>query len=324
MPVVTAAVLALGAAIATTTVATVATAVVAVSVAVGVAGLAVTAIGAVTGNKDLLKVGEIMGYVGLAGGLAGGLIGGVGGLAAGTGFFQGAAGAYTGAAGYLQQGWDKGIGSLFQPTVGAQVAGPVSGVQAVTPSGVPLAPGVAPTGAEVTGAALTADSTLAPATAAFNAAPTAGMSAGANASQTIANAVATPAAGLINAPAVAQVAAPAVPTALKQPWMTENFLNSGIAAGGASVAAQNAANALSSMPDWMKYSVMTSGMQALSGAAAGWFQGASAEERLEFEKLVNAQRQGQVELTNQRGAYAPNLSFTPRPGPAGVINTVGA
>lgn len=72
-----AAVAAVGAAVGTAaTVAAVAAAVVAVSMAVGVVGLAVTAVGMVTGNKDLLKAGKIMGYVGLAGGLAGGIAGG--------------------------------------------------------------------------------------------------------------------------------------------------------------------------------------------------------------------------------------------------------
>jgi hypothetical protein len=63
------------------------------------------------------------------------------------------------------------------------------------------------------------------------------------------------------------------------------------------------------MPEWMKYSAVTTGMQGLSGAAAGWFQGASAEERLAFEQLVSQQREAQVQRINKNNQYAPLLNF---------------
>jgi hypothetical protein len=73
-----------------------------------------------------------------------------------------------------------------------------------------------------------------------------------------------------------------------------------------------------SMPEWAKYAAMTSGAQGLTGLASGYFQGLSAEEKLKFEKLVNDQRQQQVNLTNTRSAFAPRVSFNRAPG--GLVN----
>jgi hypothetical protein len=72
------------------------------------------------------------------------------------------------------------------------------------------------------------------------------------------------------------------------------------------------------MPDWMKYAGMTTAGQGISGAAAGWFQGASAEEKLNFEKLVNEQNRAQIAYQNKNNQYAPLLTFVGGPpGPAG-------
>jgi hypothetical protein len=72
------------------------------------------------------------------------------------------------------------------------------------------------------------------------------------------------------------------------------------------------------LPDWVKYAAMTSGGQALSGALGGWFQGASLEEQIEFQRLQNSQREAQVQLLNKNNAYAPSIRFT---NPAGVLNS---
>ena len=87
-------------------------------------------------------------------------------------------------------------------------------------------------------------------------------------------------------------------------------------AGGTGVGGGGVA---STIPDWVKLAGMTTGGQGLSGAAAGWFQGASAEQRIEFEKLINEQNRNQINYQNKNNQYAPLLSFAGGPaGPAGA------
>ena len=81
------------------------------------------------------------------------------------------------------------------------------------------------------------------------------------------------------------------------------------------------------MPDWMKYAGVTGSMQAGGGLLSGYLAGATAEEKLNFEKLKNEQDQAQrTNITNVRSAYAPQIQFqgggpviVPR-APAGLIN----
>jgi hypothetical protein len=81
------------------------------------------------------------------------------------------------------------------------------------------------------------------------------------------------------------------------------------------------------MPDWMKYAAVTGTMQAGGGLLSGYLAGATAEEKLNFEKLKNEQDQAQrTNISNVRSAYAPQIQFqgggpviVPRP-PAGLIN----
>lgn len=89
-------------------------------------------------------------------------------------------------------------------------------------------------------------------------------------------------------------------------------------------APKDAASLWSSMPDWMKYSAMTTGAQGLTGLASGYYQGLSAEEQLNFQKLVNSQNQNQVQYLNKNNAYAPLVKFGPKPAAAGLINRSGA
>lgn len=86
----------------------------------------------------------------------------------------------------------------------------------------------------------------------------------------------------------------------------------------ASTAAAPAPSMWASMPEWAKYAAMTTGAQGLTGLASGYYQGLSAEEKLKFEKLVNDQRQQQVNLINTRSAYAPRVTFNRAPG--GLVN----
>ena len=67
------------------------------------------------------------------------------------------------------------------------------------------------------------------------------------------------------------------------------------------------------LPDWQKAQLVTTGAQGVTGLASGFFEGLSAEERLQFDQLINQQNQSQREYLNTNNAYAPRLTFTPKP-----------
>lgn len=296
--IVTAAVLAVGAAAAAAIgtagfVAAAAAAVVAVSAAVGVVGLAVSVVGMATGNEDLLKAGEIMGYIGLAGAAAGGIIGGIGGMMqGGAGFMKGAAGAYTGAAEKMGEASGK-YASFFDDAAGAKVMGPVENANPNFTQAKGGSPGVGEfpqTGVR-------------PSTDHVFAGPGGGARPGAAIAPTPQAAPPPTAPGGPLAPQ--GPAAPGAPTVGS--YADEVVSRVGTNVGGD--AAANAAKTWADMPDWMKYSAMTAGLQGIAGMAGGYFQGKSAEEQLELEKLINAQRQGQVQYLNKNNQYAPRLEF---------------
>jgi hypothetical protein len=303
MAVFTAAALAVSAAVATTTVATVATAVVAVSAAVGVAGLAVTAVGLVTKNESLLKAGKIMGYVGLAGGLAGGAIGGIGAMSSGGSFVQGAADAFAGASQFMKEGWDSGVGQLFAG--GDKVAGPLGGAdQSLTSATDKLAS----TNSQMS-QALTPPQTTAPTdmASAVNQ-PSADVLASQQAAMSPAPPVATPAPSVVSAPSAPLAGTNPIP----------GYVGPGAAPiPGAAPAASP--GLFGNMPEWAKYSMMTTAGQGLSGLASGYFTGLQAEEALKQKQLENQQTQNQIQLLNRQGSYAPLVQFR---GP-GLVQTGG-
>lgn len=341
MPVFTAAVVAVTAAIATTTVATVATAAVAVSAAIGVAGLGVTAVGAITGNKDLLKAGKIMGYIGLAGGLVGGAIGGVGALASGGSFIDGAASAFSGAAQYTSDAassYMDNISNFFNPETASQVMGAQqeamgTGIVAGTnpQAGQAMFTGGMDQAALGKGIAAGTSGALPPGSTAASFAPgiTAPTISGPDPFQVqspISPGPATPSA--LNGPDPFQVSAPVapvqpgVPVAPTAAGATQQALGQGIVQGtmGATAGTPTTAAGLwASMPDYMKYAAMTTGMQGVTGLASGYYQGLSAEEQLNFQKLMNQQNQNQVQYLNKNNAYAPLVTFGQKP-TTGLIN----
>lgn len=300
MAVITAAVAAVTAAVATTTLATVATAVVAVSTAVGVTGLVVGGIGMAIGNEDLMFAGKVMGYVGLAGGLAGGLIGGVGAMMGNTGatFMQGFGDAFAGASQHLSNAWDKGVGSWFAG--GDKVTGAVSGaaddVTTGAVQGVPSTP-ASPVDPAATGVADSLKTT-----------PPASLST-TNLPQSPANAP------MAAAPNVAPPVAPTVTTPNAIPagmnnaasWLPAGAGATPPATGGGLVSSMS--EGFSNMPDWMKYSMMTTGAQGITGLAGGYFQGKSAEEQLKQQQLVAQREENQRQLLNSQANQVPSLRF---------------
>ena len=298
MAVFTAAALAVGAAIATTTAATVATAVVAVSAAVGVAGLAVGAVGMAIGNEDLMFAGKVMGYVGLAGGLAGGVIGGLGASLGSTGatFAQGFGDAFAGASQHLSTAWDKGVGSWFAG--GDKITGTVGGaVDDVAAGGMKSVP---------TGASSSPNGQM----AAFPEVTTPGKS------------IVMPGDGVSvgtkalapSAPVTSGVAVPNAPTTMagmNTPSVWTPSAGAAPGAGGGGMMS-SVTDTLANTPDWMKYSMMTTGAQGITGMASGYFQGETAEQQLEAQK-VNAQRdEAQRQHLNTQANQVPLIQFAKR------------
>ena len=364
MAIFTAATIAISAAIATTTVATVTAAVVAVSVAIGVTGLAVTAVGLATGNKDLLKAGKIMGYVGLAGTVAsfGANIAIDGFSEAMQSITQGVGDAYSSAGDSISNFFTGGAQSGLLPTppdvtagliptdYGASVSGDMGGAGVMAPPpntlGVDAVAGVGVPSGDISaagggtdvsantasqGRAMTVSNTgsqPSPVTS-FN--DTTGISGHAD--------------GTFTNEAGKLIPSNAVPADMNgrgvlldtftdytkiKPGALDPLGFYGGDMGGRGVLAPgiNPTPTEAGIPDWMKYAGATGAMQAGGGLLSGYLAGATAEEKLNFEKLKNEQDQAQrTGITNVRSAYAPLVQFqgggpviVPR-APAGLINT---
>lgn len=345
MPVISSAIAAVSAAVsaavAVTTAATIASATVAVATLVGVTGLAVTAVGAITGNKSLLKAGQIMGYVGLAGNLAGFAVGG---LSEGfSQFGQRMGDVYS-------KAWDEGLGSFFSPDVASATAPipPVDASMNYVP-GQDLA--ARPPWEGQVGATTTYDASG----IASSASPTPPLSQeqlgrsildstmnNLGASQAQAGIVPGPAAPTAPVPtnvadtayqaSLPSVQLPSADQAIGQSQAAINqTINQGVALPGhlsgaidLSGASPDLLSWWDKLPDYAKYSLLTTGGRGVAGMAQGYYEGLSAEQRLEFDKLVNTQRENQVQRLNTNNAYSPLLKFNTPSGPAGkgILSTV--
>lgn len=302
MAVITAAVAAVTAAVAMTTVATVATAVVAVSTAIGVTGLVVGGIGMAIGNEDLMFAGKIMGYVGMAGGLAGGLIGGIGAVATNSGlsFTQGFGDAFAGASQHLSDAWNNGVGGWLSG--GDKITGAVGGAADDVAAGAAKGPMSSP-GVTADGKAMAAFPEVADSPTAISTPIDAGsVSVGTQAPNLAAPGVSAPA---VTAPATQAVNAPSTISAMGN---ASNWAPAAAPAGGGGLVS-SATEGLTNMPDWMKYSMMTTGAQGITGLAGGYFQGKSAEEQLEQQKLITQREENQRQLLNRQGNQIPSFRF---------------
>ena len=308
MAVISAAIAAVTAAVATTTVATVATAVVAVSVAIGTVGAVVGTVGAVIGNKDLMFAGKIMGYVGLAGGLAGGLMGGLGAMAGAAGsegltFGQGFAETYASYSQHLSEGWKNGVGSWFSG--GEKVAGAAGSTPGAAPGTPPAAGsqvtqgGVNPTDFATggTGPSTPAQTaTLNPINSGAIEGTQAPIAAPTSAS------VSAPSAGGTGAPSVVTPGAPDVMGALNPSFPAAGGQGTGLVG--------SVGKAFSDMPDWMKYSMMTTGAQGVTGLASGYFQGAQAEAQLAQQQKLNDRNEAYRQELLKNANAIPTFQFS--------------
>lgn len=314
MPIVTATVIAISAAIATTTVATVAAAAVAVGTLVGTVGLGLSVIGMATGNETLSKIG---GYMGMAGGVLG--LGG--GLAGGMAGFKSA----------LSTAWDDGVGSLFTGTkpvgtagLGQEAMGRAIVANANPQAGANFAKAGLPMDQGVLGRSIVANTKIPTPTPA----PKSGLDPGAFATtkpqlevtpdivaasdrakniQALANANPSastgPAGAEVALDATKQAATMGAPQPGQQPTTYQkgqpldfsdpipNRVNDGSIA--------SVGDFFKSMPDWAKFQLATTGLQGLGGALGSWFESSTAEQQMELQKQAQMWNQ-QFNTKNQQ------------------------
>lgn len=316
MALITAAVVAVAAAVATTTVATVATAALAVGTLVGTVGLGVSVVGMATGNKTLTKIG---GYLGMAGGVmsvAGGLAGGMAG--------------YTKA---LSSAWDDGVGSLFSSTKSVGTMGleqEALGRGIVAANNPDAAAHFAKTGVTASadvqkalgegimvGTRNPPSTATAPTVLSPDASPSY-ISKLANTPENLQLArQAQDIKAIANANPVGAIApsAPSPPgnLALTTLQAAKTPIEQGLNTGGAGSRKSSVREIWDGLPDWGKAQVANSGIQVLGGMAGGWFESASAEERLEMERQAQAWRQQHEDrtqrFTQNNASYAPTVRF---------------
>lgn len=269
-----------GAATVGAAVAATASAVVAISSVVGMAGLAVTAVGAITGNEDLLSAGKIMGYVGLGGSLLGFGVG-----FAAEGFKQ-----FSARMGDLYaSSWDKGMGKLFSSADDAASGVGASATNSAPSSGNPnftQAPGAekgignfpAPGGPQPTD--LTGiNPAVKPGTGFLNSTP--------------------PATG-VSAPSVA-------PPSMTDPnaWLSQS-VQSATQAPTVSTPAVTAAAQPSMMSGFLNNPMMPLALgQVVSGGAGGLFEGAAKEKEVEMIERQNQLNEQQRQYLNRNNAFTP-------------------
>ena len=322
------AVLAVGSAVGTAaTVAAVATAVVTVSAAIGVVGLALSVVGAITGDKTIGKIGKYMGYAGIVGGLAGAAVGGIGALSSGGGFLQGAMAPFSEAANLTEQIWND-YGNLNMFTGSKSIADQATLLNATRNGMVPAITNALPT-TDSAGDVWVKASTSATETPPLNTGDAPG-----GFSQNGPQADALPTGGApqatappVNPGAPLPAAAPANPTVLN----TDAGIGSGILQTGANLQVTNPAGVpgVSNLRDitaspggfgaWFnaqdsftKYAVLqggTTALQGVGGALGGLFTAATEEEKLKFEHERQAFIQSQQGLMNKRTAMAPSVTF---------------
>lgn len=309
MPVITAAVavatavatsVAAAATAAVTAAAIIAPTVISVSTAIGLGGLVVGGIGMAIGNEDLMFAGKIMGYVGMAGAVFGGVAGGLGSVMNGTGtFMEGVGGAFAESGKQFSGMWDK-ASSWFSS--GDKVTGAIS-TQAASSPGT-LAAG----GKEVAQLPEVGSKALSLGDASKALTEPGLSSSGVNPLNSVVNTAPAPSLSNVVAPTVTT---PGAPTALGSEALknaSSALYNVPASPAGGGLVSQ-AGEALAGTPDWMKYSMMTTAGQGVTGLAGGYFQGQSAEDQLAQLQLQQDRDQRQRELLNSQANQIPSLRF---------------
>lgn len=291
-----------------------ATAAVNVGTLVGVVGLGMSVVGMATGNKTLSKIG---GYLGMAGGVMG---------------LAGAAGG--GLAGAMKNfsSWSDDLGNMFSSTkaVGQAPLGSVGNataqnattsvqqVAAVKPTSIPTASGtlgprpqMLPPPSASTGASTAGANPLD-----FAGAAKAGAQGPNMAATQFANA------GPVSAPSATSQLAAVTSQANAGPSLgmeavRQQALGEGIMKGTQSALQQGGGGSpgglFANLPDWAKAQMAVTGAQGVSGLLGGWFESATAEEKLALEREAQQwkmRHEDSIKNFNQKNAsYAPLVTF---------------
>lgn len=294
-----------------------------VATAVAVTGAVLGVVGAITKNKTLQTVGLVMGIAGGVVGIGASLMGAASmtlgevtnlGTSAVSDFFSGGSAvaeagagvgseAASGATSALEGAGAKGLAQEATTLGGVndQMATALAKAPELNGTLTPFAeggvPGTASSSTPITSPVTTSIPTPAPSLA--------GQSPVAEASY--------------NTQLAGANAGPLAPSAPGTgPGTGSGGFNSGVSTGvDTGNAAARAKGMFDAMPEWMKYAAITQGIGSLGSLAGGYMQGATAQDQLEFQKLVNQQGQNQVQRLNTQNAYAPRLTFNQ---PAGIIS----
>ena len=301
------------------------------SMYVGLAGLALKIVGTVTKDKTLSKIGTYMGYAGLVGGIVSGgvstladmAVEGYAEMSSQALFEQGTAQMIA------NQSAVGSVGGVTQQQIGEHIAGlgsepfvqgssPFSGTTAPTIIGGPLETPLENMGdAVMAGVDTNVDPTASnPALSTESAAASPAQSATeAQAAQAAATETASQSSTVAGQPATDKP----YPLNIRDPHGNYHTPASGLFGPQQGVTPPTD-------PSWWKSidpSVKAMGGlavgQTLAGAGQGWFAGQSAEEKLELEKLINTQRQTELERKIKNASYAPRV-FT---GPTGLLQQGG-
>lgn len=288
-----------------------------VATAVAVTGAVLGVVGAITKDKTLQTVGMIMGIAGGVVGIGASLMGAASmTLGEVTNLGTSAVGDFfSGGATVAEQGALAGTKAASSATsvlegAAAKVANPLEqaassvvdarGIGTEFPSTSLTAPPVGTSGTPIPANVAPSSVVGTPNTVGSPIASSAGQRAG---SEDIYNALNTSA-----------NAGPQAPGTMSPGILNTQRNTFATGAGNMTDSATNAQNMWDKMPEYMKYAAVTQGVGSLGSLAGGYFQGASANDQLEFQKLVNQQAQNQLQYTNKNSAYKPSLSFQPTPG----------
>jgi hypothetical protein len=215
----------------------------------------------------------------------------------------GAAASAGAAAGEVAAGGATGLGA--GAGVLAESAAPIAASEAGQVA-IPVSAGAmeSATAADIAGASLTGPVGAVAAPEAASAAP-GGLASMVGAGEG-AGVGGAPVAGLASAPNAA---------AMNTPEMAE------IAGKSGTLAKAGAPGFWASLSPGAQMAMMTGGMavaQMGTGAMSGMFAGASAQQKLDLERLINSQAQAQLQYRNKNNQYAPLLTFKQ---PAGFANS---
>jgi hypothetical protein len=220
--------------------------------------------------------------------------------AGGAAASAGAAAGEVAAGGVGATGLGAGAGVL------AESAAPIAAAEAGQVA-IPVSAGAmeSATAADIAGASLTGPVGAVAAPEAASAAAPGGLASMVGAGEG-AGVAGAPVAGLASAPNAA---------AMSTPEMAE------IAGKSGTLAKAGAPGFWASLSPGAQMAMMTGGMalaQMGTGAMSGMFAGATAQQKLDLERLINSQAQAQLQYRNKNNQYAPLLTFKQ---PAGFANS---